>query len=115
MPGPRLRGGKLLCRATRLGGHRLPLSEMAGHQGVYARLRRAMPGHDEASGVRLTLRIDDLLEPAQYPHAGKQLGEAAVRLALLLDRRDELAVLQLDAVHRNVDLGDVDRLVLAVE
>src|SRR5437764_13823562 len=65
-------------------------------------------------GVRLALRIDDLLELAQNAHAGEELGEAAVRLALLLDRRDELAVLQLDAVHRDVDLGDVDLGVLAV-
>ena len=65
--------------------------------------------------MRLALRIDDLFELAQHPHAGEQLGEAAVRLALLLDGGDELPVLQFDAVHRDVDLGDVDRLVLAVE
>src|ERR1700704_2437805 len=66
------------------------------------------------SGVRLALRIDDLLELAQDPHAGQHLGEAAVGLALFPDRRDELAVLELDAVHRDVDLRDVDLVVLAV-
>jgi len=29
------------------------MSEMAGHQGVYARLRRAMPGHDGESSYAL--------------------------------------------------------------
>src|SRR5262252_1502119 len=66
------------------------------------------------SRVRLALRVDDLLELAEHPHAGQELGEAAVRLALFLDRGDELAVLELDAVHRHVDLGDVDLVVLAV-
>ena len=32
-------------------------------------------------------------------HAGQKLRQARIRLALFLDRRDELAVLQLDAVH----------------
>src|SRR4051794_1240012 len=30
---------------------------MAGHQGVYARLRQAMPGHDEAGGLMRRLPI----------------------------------------------------------
>src|SRR5262249_37987865 len=50
-------------------------------------------------GVRLALRIDDLLELAEHVHAGQQLLQARVRLALLLDGGDELAVLELDAVH----------------
>src|SRR5882672_2441655 len=64
--------------------------------------------------VRLALRIDDLLELAEHMHARQHLGEAGVRLTLLLDRRNELAVLELDAVHRDVDLGDVDLVILAV-
>src|SRR5262252_7884133 len=61
--------------------------------------------------VRLALRVDDLLELAEHVHAGQHLGEARVRLALLLDRRNELAILELDAVHRDIDLGDVDLVV----
>ena len=64
--------------------------------------------------VRLALRIDDLLKLAEHMHAGQKLLQAAVRLALFLDRRDEFAVLKLDAVHRNIDLRDVDLVVLAV-
>src|SRR5262249_20475439 len=32
---------------------------MRGHQGVYARLRRAMPAHDKGSSLRNSLRLDD--------------------------------------------------------
>src|SRR5215831_19170087 len=64
--------------------------------------------------VRLALRVDDLLELAEHAHARQQLRQAGVRLAFLLDRGDELAVLELDAVHGDVDLGDVDLVVLAV-
>ncbi len=67
-----------------------------------------------ASSVRLALRIDDLLELAEHVHAGQHLRQAAVGLALLLDGGDELAVLELDAVHGDIDLGDVDLVVLAV-
>src|SRR5262245_9186847 len=49
--------------------------------------------------VRLALGIDDLLELAQHVHARQQLLQRSVRLALLLDGGDELAVLELDAVH----------------
>src|SRR5262249_3936314 len=49
--------------------------------------------------VRLALRVDDLLELAEHMHAGQDLLKAGVRLALTLDGGDELAVLQLDAVH----------------
>jgi len=65
--------------------------------------------------VRLTFGIDDLLKFAEHMHAGKKLREAAVWFALFLDRRDELAVLKLNAVHRDVDFRHVNRLVLAVE
>src|SRR5262245_14567884 len=56
-------------------------------------------GSGAALRVRLALRIDDLLQLAQHVHAGKELLQAGVGLALLPDRRDELAVLELDAVH----------------
>src|SRR5215471_8582933 len=64
--------------------------------------------------VRLALRIDDLLELAEHAHAGQQLRQTGVWLAFLLDRGDELAVLELDAVHGHVDLGHVDLVVFAV-
>src|SRR3954452_24780681 len=65
-------------------------------------------------GVRLALRVDDLLELAENVHAGKHLLETRVRLALFPDRGDEFAVLELDAVHGDIDLGHVDLVVLAV-
>src|SRR5262245_56346039 len=74
----------------------------------------AGPNGKSVLRMRLALRIDDLLELAQHVHAGQELLQAPVRLALALDRGDELAILELDAVHRDVDLGDVDLVVLAV-
>src|SRR4051794_35431442 len=65
-------------------------------------------------GVGLALRVDDLLELAEDVHAGKHLLETRVRLALFPDRGDEFAVLELDAVHGDIDLGHVDLVVLAV-
>src|SRR5690349_3747150 len=64
--------------------------------------------------MRPALRVDDLLELAEHMHARQQLLQAGVRLALAFDGGDELAILQLDTVHRDVDLGDVDLVVLAV-
>src|SRR5262245_33324525 len=64
--------------------------------------------------VRIAVRFDELLELAEHAHARQQLRQAGVRLALLLDRGDELAVLEFDAVHGDVDLGNVDLVVLAV-
>jgi hypothetical protein len=55
-------------------------------------------------GVRPPLRIDDPFEPAQNAHAGKHLREAGIRFALFLDRRNKFAVLELDAVHGDIDL-----------
>src|SRR5262245_13847373 len=66
------------------------------------------------SCVRLAARVYDLFELAEHAHAGKQLGEAGVRLALFLDRGDEFPVLEFDAVHRHVHLGYVDRVLLSV-
>src|SRR5581483_3920492 len=56
------------------------------------------------SGVGESLRVDDLLQPVEHLHAWQQLLQARVRLALLANSGDELAVLELDAVHRHVDL-----------
>ena len=81
---------------------------------VSRRAKGAQRAQARASGVREALRVDDLLEPAEHVHAGQKLRQAAVRLALLLDRCDELAVLELDAVHRDVHFGDVDLVVLSV-
>src|SRR6516162_4569367 len=64
--------------------------------------------------VRLALRIDDPFEPAEHAHAGQHLGKARVRLTLLPDGGDELTILELDAIHRHIDLGYVDAVVLAV-
>src|ERR1700744_2336032 len=58
--------------------------------------RMARRERDLTLRMRLALRIDDLLELAQHMHARQQLLQAAVRLALFLDRGDELAVFQLD-------------------
>src|ERR1700722_6556959 len=58
----------------------------------------------EALRVRLALRVDDLLELAQHPHAGQHLLQAGIGGALFGDGGDELAVLELDAVHGDVDL-----------
>src|SRR5690606_27216415 len=59
--------------------------------------------------------VQALLEPVERTHRRQHLGDARVRLALLLDRGDELAVLQLDAVHRHGDARQIDLLVVAVE
>src|SRR3990172_11035457 len=56
-----------------------------------------------------------LFELVQRAVARQYLRRARVGFAALADRGDELPVLQLDAVHRNVDLRDVDFVVLAVE
>src|SRR5574337_2010932 len=75
---------------------------------------RAHPERRGGKGPGSTL--DQLpLELVQHPVARQHLGDAAVGLAAFADRGEELAVLQLDAVHADVDLGDVDLLVLAVE
>src|SRR5450631_1771873 len=67
----------------------------------------------EELSVRLALRVDDLLELAQYLHAGQHFGEAGIGGALFRDGGDEFAVVELDAVHGDVHLGDVDLVVLA--
>src|SRR5262245_39141679 len=67
------------------------------------------------SGVSPTLRIDDLLQTAEHLHGRKYLRQARIRLALRLDGGDEFAILELNAVHRHVDLRQVDRVLLPVD
>src|SRR5205807_7153040 len=51
------------------------------------------------------------VEIVQHLVAGQHLGDRSVGLAALLDRGEELAVLQLDAVHGDVDLRSEERRV----
>src|SRR5688572_33327270 len=59
--------------------------------------------------------IEALLQPVERLHRRQHLRDARIRLALLADRRDELAILELDAVHRDGDLRQIDLVFLAVE
>src|SRR5277367_4585726 len=68
--------------------------------------------HDPLS-MRLAARVDDLLDLAQGFHAGHHLGKALIGFALLLDGGDELAILDLDAVHGHVHFGEIDLVLLA--
>lgn len=61
--------------------------------------------------LTLALPRQLLLQLMQGAIARQHLSDARVRLAPLADCGDELAVLQLDAVHRHVDFRDVDGLV----
>src|SRR5690606_7686265 len=73
-------------------------------------------GTPNASGkAPLRSTVQALLQPIERAPRRQHLANAPVRLALLLDRGDELAVLQLDAVHRHGDAGQIDLLVIAVE
>src|SRR5262249_40662633 len=54
------------------------------------------------------------IEIVQHLVARQHLGDARIRLAAFADGGEKLGVLQLDAVHRYVDLGDVDLFFLAV-
>src|SRR6516165_785596 len=65
--------------------------------------------------MRLPARVDDRFDLAQCFHARHHLRKAAIGLALFLDCRDELAILELDSVHGYVDFGEVDLILLAVE
>src|SRR5262245_18217479 len=61
------------------------------------------------------LGIERPFEPVEHLHRGHHLRDARARLALVTDRRYELAVLELDAVQGYVDLGEIDLVLLAVE
>src|SRR5215831_1987731 len=54
------------------------------------------------------------LELVERTHRRQHLLDAAVRIAFLTNGREELAILQLDAIHRHINLRDVDGIVLAV-
>ena len=56
-----------------------------------------------------------LLQVVQDLVARQNLGDARVRLAALADGGEELAILQLDPVHRHVHLRHIDLFILAVE
>ena len=60
-------------------------------------------------GVQLAFEL------MQHAVTRQHLRDARVRLALLADRGDELAILQLDAVERDIHRRDVDGVVLAVD
>src|SRR6185312_15575182 len=65
----------------------------------------------------LPLRLELLLELAERPVTRQNLVDTRVGLALIADGREEFAVLQLDAVHRDVDLPvlAVDEIVVACD
>src|SRR3569832_1546110 len=56
-----------------------------------------------------------LLQLVKHLVARQHLRHARIRLPPFADRGNELAVLQLDAVHRHIDLRHVDLFFLAVE
>ncbi len=56
-----------------------------------------------------------LFQSIQCLHGGQALRHAGVGFALFADGGEELAILQLDAVHRDIHLRHVDGFVLAVE
>src|SRR5690606_38150192 len=73
----------------------------------------------EAVGARTTpdrlqsssaLRLQLLLELVQCAVAWQHLIHTGIRRAPFTNGREELAILQLDAVHRYLHLGDIDRL-----
>src|SRR5499427_4164653 len=65
--------------------------------------------------MRLAVWVDHLFDPAQDVHARQHLGEACIRLSFFLYGGDEFAILQFDAVHRHIDLGEIDLVLLPVE
>ncbi len=56
-----------------------------------------------------------LLQIVQHFVAGQYLRNARIGFAALADGGDEFAVLQLDAVHRHIDIGNVDLFFFAGE
>src|SRR5208337_2854178 len=77
------------------------------------RLQRAYTSCRVVELVATSRSLQLLAQFPQYPIARQHLFNASVGFAALADCCKELAVLQLDAVHRYVDLADVDLLVLA--
>src|SRR5215469_7852412 len=86
---------------------------------MYSRNNRSQSARSEAAsgptviigGLLLARELG--LQLAEHPVAAEHARDAGVRLAPLVDRRDELPVLQLDAVGGDVHVGDVDRLLAA--
>src|SRR5882672_2007677 len=56
-----------------------------------------------------------LLQAIERLHGREHLPDTGIGLTLLADRGKEFAVLQFDAIHGHVDLGHVDRVVLAIQ
>src|SRR5215469_7896287 len=88
------------------------------HAFQYASLRRGSSPrvvNDCIGTMTLTLRRELALEVRQRAVAGQHLGDTGVRFPLLADGCEELAILQLDAIHRDIHVRHVDLLLLAVD
>ena len=59
--------------------------------------------------------VEAAFEPVQCFHGGQALPDAGVGLAALADRGKELAVLQFDAVHGYIDIGNINGVLVSVE
>jgi hypothetical protein len=55
------------------------------------------------------------LETAQRLHRGQALRQAGIRFARFANGGEKFAILQLDAVRRDIDLRHFDGIVLAVQ
>src|SRR5688572_18156249 len=77
--------------------------------------RAAMSGQDLRIGWVMPRLKQRLLQRVECAHGRQDLLDAAIGLAPLPDGREELPILQFDAVHRDVHLRDVDRIVLAID
>src|SRR5512145_3298434 len=74
---------------------------------------RTSAGTAAAAADASAPRLELLLESVEHLVARQNLRDARVGLPSRADRREELAVLQLDPVHRDVDGGYVDFFVAA--
>ena len=92
---------------TPVGGARTPLGE--DRRRPSPRRSKRVVGRGQASAASWRSRR------SSTSVAGQDLGDAGVRLAAFADYVNELPVLELDAVHRDVDGGHVYRLVVAGE
>src|SRR5690242_11240757 len=63
----------------------------------------------------LGLLIQNLLQPVEHLHRREALLHTRIRLALLLNRRKELAVLQLDPVHRHGHFRKINLVLVAID
>src|SRR5580704_13332378 len=83
--------------------------------GLFGPASGAFPAFDPRPHSRRVRSPHPSLEVVEYPITGQHLRDTGVGFAALADRGEEFAVLQLDAVHADVDLAHVDLLVLAGE